>query len=486
MVMDPRMSGLGMWGLLSDPRARPVERMTAVAGLQQGGGGMGGMGGMSRPTPQQQDEVTIDIMGALGGGARAADGLGFEEEESYGGLSSGADDLHPALVQMARGMMQDDLTPEDKGLGIASMGFGIAAGQSPNALTNIGAGGAQGIESLMRLRQARALQRMREAQMIQAEDLKRAQIEEARRAAIERAQVQRESIMQREEAARAATEQREADSKRDALTAQGLADARAQATEVSRVAAEDRAAALAETRYNQAASSRLKDYNATGVWRPIDGDESHNVSGPPEESTYVGPNVKNPGLPLAARNKLKLAQPQITLATKTVIKALDNTIELARELKNHPGRAAAVGLPGPSSAIPGTDAWDFLTKLDVMKNRQFVGTLQAIRDASPTGGAVGNVSDREGNRFEGTEAALTRWQSEDAFNKGMDHLIDQATFSRGVFKSKYEEDFGDLPPDEDPAEKPPGTNDGMKTGVKEPEAPPMTLEQLRAWARGGR
>lgn len=477
--------GLGVYGALTaNPRMRPAARMELLSGF----------GG------QQQQPGGLNIQAALRTGIGAADGLDPIESDVGAGYplkrGDGSDlgDFSPDLLKLAQSMYQDSggemvdesggmmddapLSAQDKGLGLAQIGFGIAAGQSPNALSNIGAGAMQGIEGLQRLRQQRALQRMREAQMIQQAELKREALAEAERAAKERAEVQRDAIAQREAAAAAATAQREADSRRDAISAQALADARAATARAETERADDRAAALLEQRYATNDRQRMNLYATTGQWQTIPGDEERGITGAPVGDTYSGPRINDPTIPLKERNQLKSKQPDQTLATKVVRQRLGETVDLARELKTHPGKAAAVGLPGPTSAIPGSAAWDYLNKLSTLKDQMFVRTLQAIRDASKTGGAVGNVSDKEGNRFENVSAPLSRWSSEKELDTSLDTLIEEGKFLDSRYLERYNETYGDLPPDPDERETPPKSSDGTVVTDKEAE-PVLTIEQIR-------
>jgi len=50
---------------------------------------------------------------------------------------------------------------------------------------------------------------------------------------------------------------------------------------------------------------------------------------------------------------------------------------------------------GVTSAIPGTDAFQLEKMLETVQANLGFDTLQQMRDASPTGGALGQVSERE-------------------------------------------------------------------------------------------
>jgi len=68
-------------------------------------------------------------------------------------------------------LLSDDqpLSAQDKWMALARAGFAAAAGSSPNALQNIGAGLGKGLESLDELRKERAINRMKQATLLQSQ-----------------------------------------------------------------------------------------------------------------------------------------------------------------------------------------------------------------------------------------------------------------------------------------------------------------------------
>lgn len=67
---------------------------------------------------------------------------------------------------------------------------------------------------------------------------------------------------------------------------------------------------------------------------------------------------------------------------------------------------------------------DFKALLEPIKTQVFTQTLQAMRDASKTGGAVGQVSDVEGKRFENALGSLDNTQSAAQFKSQLDIIKD--------------------------------------------------------------
>lgn len=76
----------------------------------------------------------------------------------------------------------------------------------------------------------------------------------------------------------------------------------------------------------------------------------------------------------------------------------------------------ATGLPGSLvSAVPGTRAFDAKSLVDTVKANVGFNKLQAMREASPTGGALGQVSERENILLQSTIQNLEQSQSQAQF-----------------------------------------------------------------------
>lgn len=81
----------------------------------------------------------------------------------------------------------------------------------------------------------------------------------------------------------------------------------------------------------------------------------------------------------------------------------------------------ATGLAGTVfGVLPGTDASDMEAKLDTLKGFASFETLQAMRNASPTGGALGQVSERELAMLQSQFGALEQSQSKQSFLSELD------------------------------------------------------------------
>lgn len=72
--------------------------------------------------------------------------------------------------------------------------------------------------------------------------------------------------------------------------------------------------------------------------------------------------------------------------------------------------------------VPGTGANDMRTLLDTVKANVGFDKLQAMREASPTGGALGQVSDTENRMLQATLGSLEQSQSQEQFTDNLKRL----------------------------------------------------------------
>ena len=92
--------------------------------------------------------------------------------------------------------------------------------------------------------------------------------------------------------------------------------------------------------------------------------------------------------------------------------------------------------------VPGTSAYNLDTTLDTIKANIGFNELQAMRQASPTGGALGQVAVRELDMLQSTIASLKKGQSQDKLRKGLEQVkthysnwkraVDQASIQEGA------------------------------------------------------
>lgn len=118
------------------------------------------------------------------------------------------------------------------------------------------------------------------------------------------------------------------------------------------------------------------------------------------------------------------------------------TEERTRELLAHEGLEGITGWKGmlpdfPQTALTSGKARDANALLNTLKTRIFTSALQEMRANSPTGGALGNVSNLEGNKLEQIMGALERAQTLDQFKTQLKQLADEMQKSRIRLRNNF-------------------------------------------------
>jgi hypothetical protein len=165
-------------------------------------------------------------------------------------------------------------------------------------------------------------------------------------------------------------------------------------------------------------------YTPTGDLEPIPG----------------GPSAA--GLTAKEIQKREAVLPQTTQSLKTVnntMSIIGQTVD--RLLANPDGINGITGLVfGVTPAV--TDKAR-LAKADLeqLKNLAFIQGLTELRAASKTGAGVGNVSNREGDRFENLKASLDRSQSKDDLEAALRRLKAQSEFTIQTMQEAFDETY---------------------------------------------
>jgi hypothetical protein len=80
--------------------------------------------------------------------------------------------------------------------------------------------------------------------------------------------------------------------------------------------------------------------------------------------------------------------------------------------------------------------------LENILTRTFVSEIQAMRDASPTGGAVGSVTEKEMDALSRIRASLSVGMNKDEFIKQLDNYLAIANRSLKNIPVEYSKTFG--------------------------------------------
>lgn len=173
-----------------------------------------------------------------------------------------------------------------------------------------------------------------------------------------------------------------------------------------------------------------KDPNATIV---IDG-RTRQVLG-------AGPKLSQVG---SVQQKLVTNLPQAKLRTESMVQNLDKLDTAMTTLYDDPNLSRITGTvagrtPNITNAATGAQ-----TDLDSIKSSIFQAALQAMREASKTGGAVGNVSDREGDKLERTLAGLDQAAGTPKFKENLKKAVEQVRLSKQLIQNAFDEQYGEI------------------------------------------
>ncbi len=161
------------------------------------------------------------------------------------------------------------------------------------------------------------------------------------------------------------------------------------------------------------------------------------------------------------------------------ISNVDRMADVARSIKADPALASITGVQGVFPNWPGGRAANVQARLDNLTSQAGFAVLQAMRDASKTGGALGSVSDFENRQLQNNLAALQRAQSADQFKSELDKLIQWGDGVKQRLQAAYDQDFANLPKPNASAQ--PTTN----TAPPSPRAPRINEERDGFRYKGG-
>lgn len=104
---------------------------------------------------------------------------------------------------------------------------------------------------------------------------------------------------------------------------------------------------------------------------------------------------------------------------------------------------SATGLTGAvTGVVPGTPAYQLERALDTIKANLGFQELAAMRAASPTGGALGSITERELAMLQSTVASLDRGQSEAQLRKNLQAVQRHFNNWRNAVEQSYAQKFG--------------------------------------------
>ena len=140
------------------------------------------------------------------------------------------------------------------------------------------------------------------------------------------------------------------------------------------------------------------------------------------------------GKSASALPKVELAMKQYEVNSDVVEQDIDRAIKLA-------GGLTTTGIPGAiTSKIPATPAYDLREVIMGVKANIGFDKLQSMRDASPTGGALGQVSEQENKLLQSVVGSLEQAQSQAQIVFNLQRLKKIISQYRDLKRQAYEDD----------------------------------------------
>lgn len=139
-------------------------------------------------------------------------------------------------------------------------------------------------------------------------------------------------------------------------------------------------------------------------------------------------------------------RPKAKTSALKAIADFDRMEAEATAILNDPNLSKATGRSSYFYDSPfgaGTKGRDIGSRIETLKSQSSFSTLQEMRNASPTGGALGNVSDKETQLLSENLTALNKTQSDEGFKKSLERLINYTRGAKERIRRGYSETFNE-------------------------------------------
>jgi hypothetical protein len=146
-------------------------------------------------------------------------------------------------------------------------------------------------------------------------------------------------------------------------------------------------------------------------------------------------------LPPKELQKREASFPQATSAVKAIESKSDSFINDLKNLRDHPGLNQITGIAAgrlPALTSEGRAAQALYDKIVAKGGFQ---ALQDLRDASKTGGALGNVSNQEGKQLTASFAAINRVQDAKDVRAAIDQAIGDVEGTKTRVREAYNQTY---------------------------------------------
>lgn len=128
-------------------------------------------------------------------------------------------------------------------------------------------------------------------------------------------------------------------------------------------------------------------------------------------------------------------------ALDSSISNIDRMSDVAKSIIADPALGRITGIQSVFPNWPGGNAANVQARLENLKSQVGFAVLQAMRDASKTGGALGQVSDFENRQLQNNLAALHNAQDEKQFRRELAKLIQWGEGVKQRLQAAYDQDY---------------------------------------------
>jgi len=136
---------------------------------------------------------------------------------------------------------------------------------------------------------------------------------------------------------------------------------------------------------------------------------------------------------------------QAKSALDTAAANIDRMSDVARSIKDDPALSKITGIQGVFPNMPGGRAANVQARLDNLTSQVGFSVLEAMRNASKTGGALGSITEGEHKLLQNNLIALSRAQDEKQYREQLQKLIDWGDGVKQRLQAAYDKDYGSLP-----------------------------------------
>lgn len=168
------------------------------------------------------------------------------------------------------------------------------------------------------------------------------------------------------------------------------------------------------------------------------------VSPPVGEKRRV-PLIESPQLGGKQKRELLLLEPQSRARTSSTQSEIQSLIDVANDLKNHPGLKEIVGKLGQYEATDMSPLAREARGIYInLRDRSALLKTAMVREANTTGGAFGNMTEQEWPRLEGAFGNISNAQDADGLIESLDNYINNVNKMGRDNLGIYEDTYGKL------------------------------------------